>query len=313
MNSNSQDEQPLVTTRQQPQPQQSLVVDSRFTCNICFESVVDPVVTQCGHLYCWPCLYRWLEPGMLPAERLSLGLPQQFTTNSSGGGGNNNNNSRRVCPVCKSPCSTPTLVPIYVRRDNPNDDEEQKLNTKEDQSNEIGPSETSSSSNQSNNHDNHQLEEEEEVEDMVEVESSSSPITMNSSTMQGIETTTTTTTTGLRRRNVPSRPAASVSPHPLQSTSSPTAATTPIDNMWMTPLSPNGRAASLSHGIMLTLQQATSTSFVPPLHFQNNRQQHQQHQQQTTEIMDNHPNTTEYLSRLLIMLTSFVIFCFLIL
>ena len=21
----------------------------------------EPVVTLCGHLYCWPCLYRWLQ------------------------------------------------------------------------------------------------------------------------------------------------------------------------------------------------------------------------------------------------------------
>ena len=25
------------------------------------QPVVDPVVTQCGHLYCWPCLHRWLK------------------------------------------------------------------------------------------------------------------------------------------------------------------------------------------------------------------------------------------------------------
>lgn len=36
--------------------------DSAFICNICLEITnKDPVVTQCGHLYCWPCLYRWLN------------------------------------------------------------------------------------------------------------------------------------------------------------------------------------------------------------------------------------------------------------
>ncbi|RYG98453.1 hypothetical protein EON65_51400 [archaeon] len=37
--------------------------DMAFVCNICLEGVKDkdPVVTQCGHLYCWPCLYRWLN------------------------------------------------------------------------------------------------------------------------------------------------------------------------------------------------------------------------------------------------------------
>ena len=29
-----------------------------FACNICLELAQDPVVTQCGHLYCWPCIYK---------------------------------------------------------------------------------------------------------------------------------------------------------------------------------------------------------------------------------------------------------------
>jgi hypothetical protein len=29
-----------------------------FECNICLELAQDPVVTLCGHLFCWPCLYR---------------------------------------------------------------------------------------------------------------------------------------------------------------------------------------------------------------------------------------------------------------
>ncbi len=32
-----------------------------FECNICFESAKDPVVTPCGHLFCWPCIYQWLH------------------------------------------------------------------------------------------------------------------------------------------------------------------------------------------------------------------------------------------------------------
>ena len=30
--------------------------DNRFTCEICFDNVTEPVLTQCGHLFCWPCL-----------------------------------------------------------------------------------------------------------------------------------------------------------------------------------------------------------------------------------------------------------------
>lgn len=29
--------------------------------NICYDLASEPVVTLCGHLYCWPCLYRWLQ------------------------------------------------------------------------------------------------------------------------------------------------------------------------------------------------------------------------------------------------------------
>lgn len=78
----------------------------RFHCNICLDAVLEPVVTQCGHLYCWPCLYRWLEPGMLPGERLV-------------GGSLEVDESRRVCPVCKAPCSVPTVVPIYALVEQP--------------------------------------------------------------------------------------------------------------------------------------------------------------------------------------------------
>src|SRR5579862_5295617 len=35
-------------------------IKAQFECNICFDAARDPVVTQCGHLYCWPCLHRVL-------------------------------------------------------------------------------------------------------------------------------------------------------------------------------------------------------------------------------------------------------------
>ncbi|KAJ3275115.1 hypothetical protein HDV01_001254 [Terramyces sp. JEL0728] len=28
-----------------------------FECNICLDTASNPVVTMCGHLYCWPCFY----------------------------------------------------------------------------------------------------------------------------------------------------------------------------------------------------------------------------------------------------------------
>jgi E3 ubiquitin-protein ligase RNF5 len=31
-------------------------------CNLCSSSAVEPVVTRCGHLYCWSCVYRRAPP-----------------------------------------------------------------------------------------------------------------------------------------------------------------------------------------------------------------------------------------------------------
>ena len=68
-------------------------------------------MTQCGHLYCWPCLFRWMEPGLTSAERHSLQLPVVMTVTTTPP----QDPSHRVCPVCKSPCSVTSIIPIYVR------------------------------------------------------------------------------------------------------------------------------------------------------------------------------------------------------
>mmetsp|Transcript_20665 Transcript_20665/g.66958 ORF Transcript_20665/g.66958 Transcript_20665/m.66958 type:complete len:216 (+) Transcript_20665:44-691(+) len=60
---------------------------SNFECNICLELAKDPVVTHCGHLYCWPCLFRWME----------------------------HCSSSKHCPVCKLPVDENRVVPLYGR------------------------------------------------------------------------------------------------------------------------------------------------------------------------------------------------------
>jgi E3 ubiquitin-protein ligase RNF5 len=35
--------------------------NSSFECNICPDMAKQPVVTLCGHLFCWPCLLQWLH------------------------------------------------------------------------------------------------------------------------------------------------------------------------------------------------------------------------------------------------------------
>ncbi|KAL4573104.1 hypothetical protein LXL04_019898 [Taraxacum kok-saghyz] len=66
-----------------------------FDCNICLESVQDPVVTLCGHLYCWPCIYKWIHHQNTSSENPEKKAPQ--------------------CPVCKSEVSQKTIVPLYGR------------------------------------------------------------------------------------------------------------------------------------------------------------------------------------------------------
>uniref|UniRef100_A0A7N0VNP4 E3 ubiquitin-protein ligase RMA n=1 Tax=Kalanchoe fedtschenkoi TaxID=63787 RepID=A0A7N0VNP4_KALFE len=41
--------------------QQQASSAAQFDCNICLSQAKDPVVTCCGHLYCWPCLYPWVK------------------------------------------------------------------------------------------------------------------------------------------------------------------------------------------------------------------------------------------------------------
>ena len=90
--------------------------DHRFACNICLEQVSEPVVTRCGHLYCWPCLYHWLQPGMTGEERDSISGRMHSHSQMH----HSVDRSRRMCPVCKSDCSVLTIVPIYVREANTN-------------------------------------------------------------------------------------------------------------------------------------------------------------------------------------------------
>ncbi|PKA51760.1 E3 ubiquitin-protein ligase RMA3 [Apostasia shenzhenica] len=61
-----------------------------FDCNICLDFAVDPVVTLCGHLYCRPCIVKWLHV-------------------EAGGA------SPASCPVCKASLWEDSLVPLYGR------------------------------------------------------------------------------------------------------------------------------------------------------------------------------------------------------
>ncbi|KAL3534152.1 hypothetical protein ACH5RR_002613 [Cinchona calisaya] len=63
---------------------------SFFDCNVCLDLAKDPVVTCCGHLFCWPCLYRWLHV----------------------------HSDAKECPVCKGEVTIKDVTPIYGRGKN---------------------------------------------------------------------------------------------------------------------------------------------------------------------------------------------------
>ncbi|CAH8313153.1 unnamed protein product [Eruca vesicaria subsp. sativa] len=71
-----------------------------FDCNICLDLSKEPVLTCCGHLYCWSCLFQWL-----------------------------NISEAKECPVCKGEVTSKTVTPIYGRGNHKREVEE-SLDTK---------------------------------------------------------------------------------------------------------------------------------------------------------------------------------------
>lgn len=58
---------------------------SYFDCNICLSMARDPILTCCGHLFCWPCFYR-----------LSYA-----------------DSKAKECYVCKGKVTETSIIPIY--------------------------------------------------------------------------------------------------------------------------------------------------------------------------------------------------------
>ena len=64
-------------------------------CSICLrEEIEEPVVTRCGHVFCWPCLFRWAWTPISSQPPLR---------------------TRSSCPACKSYLPDPnfSVTPIY--------------------------------------------------------------------------------------------------------------------------------------------------------------------------------------------------------
>ncbi|CDU18962.1 uncharacterized protein PY17X_1127500 [Plasmodium yoelii] len=88
-NSSCQNDEKKETTNNNA-PQENDCNRSTFECNICFDDVRDPVVTRCGHLFCWFCLSAWIKKNI-------------------------------DCPVCKAEVTKENVIPLYGRGKNSSD------------------------------------------------------------------------------------------------------------------------------------------------------------------------------------------------
>merc|ERR1719491_2044301 len=82
------------------------MIECAFQCNICLEQALEPVVTRCGHLFCWACLHKWLD-----AQERTQQTPQvpAFATS------NTNRTNGSVCPICKASVTVQNVIPVYTR------------------------------------------------------------------------------------------------------------------------------------------------------------------------------------------------------
>lgn len=60
--------------------------EDKWKCPICLEGLQQPVVTRCGHVFCWPCIHEWLRRS-------------------------------QTCPVCHGQLEERHLIPIYGQGD----------------------------------------------------------------------------------------------------------------------------------------------------------------------------------------------------
>ncbi|XP_052170481.1 uncharacterized protein LOC127786833 isoform X2 [Diospyros lotus] len=61
-----------------------------FDCNICLDMAREPILTCCGHLFCWPCFYQ---------------VPYVYS-------------AAKECPVCKGEVTDTNMIPIYGHAEN---------------------------------------------------------------------------------------------------------------------------------------------------------------------------------------------------
>ena len=71
-------------------------MEEKYQCHVCMDTAKKPVVTPCGHLFCWVCIYHWLRSN------------QEYLT----------------CPICKSGLEMGMLRPILALHEPPDRQED---------------------------------------------------------------------------------------------------------------------------------------------------------------------------------------------
>ena len=65
-------------------------INKNFECTICLDTAKEPVLTKCGHMFCWPCIYNWLD----------------------------SKEGKTKCPNCKNQITKNDLIPVYSSNEN---------------------------------------------------------------------------------------------------------------------------------------------------------------------------------------------------
>lgn len=93
---------------------------STYECNICYEVATEPVVTMCGHLYCWPCLYRYGSRQLLmPAAYASCSIDLSLCNVWYACRWMQVQHACKVCPVCKAGIAEDKVRPQTVTASRP--------------------------------------------------------------------------------------------------------------------------------------------------------------------------------------------------
>ncbi len=89
---------------------------SDYECSICLDIAKEPVVSKCGHLFCWPCIYSW-------------------------------NLHKKTCPNCNNLLENEKdFIPIYNKNQNSNNTNRFKIPERPKGERNINDSSSSSSS-----------------------------------------------------------------------------------------------------------------------------------------------------------------------